>query len=368
MSLKVSIRKRLSREFSLEMDFETGAVSRNTDSGPENSCLGILGASGSGKSMTLKCIAGIETPDEGRISVNGRVLFDSVKKINLKPQERQVGYLFQNYALFPRMTVMENITAGLPLSKKERRDKAASWMDRFGLTGLERRYPAQLSGGQQQRAALARMLIRNPAVILLDEPFSALDTGLREQMQLWFIELLKSGDDVVMVTHSRDEAYKLCAEILVVDGGRVLGKGGTRELFANPGLVRTALLTGCKNISPVKQTGGKEIYALDWDLPLSLSAPVPPGITHVGIRAHDLVPVREDGAFGVLPGRRNQIRLRLTRHSEEPFERVVLFTNADARTPEGRGEIWWKFSKYMGYAIPERLYMPPESLLLLRQG
>jgi molybdate transport system ATP-binding protein len=377
MSLKVSIRKRLSREFSLETEFETGrdpaqvqpdAVSGLDTSRPYSSCLGILGASGSGKSMTLKCIAGIETPDEGHISVNGRLLFDSTEKINLKPQERQVGYLFQNYALFPRMTVLDNITSGLPLPKKTRRDKAALWIDRFGLTGLEYRYPAQLSGGQQQRTALARMLIRDPAVILLDEPFSALDTNLREQMQLWFMELLKSRDDVIMVTHSRDEAYKLCAEILVMDGGRVLGKGGTRELFANPGLVRTALLTGCKNISPVKQTGEKEIYALDWGLPLSLAVSVPFGVTHVGIRAHDLIPAWEDGASGLLPGRRNQIRLRLTHHSEEPFEEVVLFTNADARTPKERGEIWWKFSKYIGYTIPERLYMPPESLLLLRQG
>jgi molybdate transport system ATP-binding protein len=365
MSLKVSIRKRLSRDFCLETEFETGRAKVQSCRTSDNAgfCLGILGASGSGKSMTLKCIAGIEVPDEGHISVNGRVLFDSAKKINLKPQDRQVGYLFQNYALFPRMTVLENIGAGLPFSKNTRRDKAALWIDRFGLTGLERRYPAQLSGGQQQRTALARMLIRNPAAILLDEPFSALDTHLREQMQIHLMEFLKSGEDVVMVTHSRDEAYKLCAEILVMDGGRVLGKGGTRELFANPGLVRIARITGCKNISPLKQTGEKEIYALDWDLRLSLAAPVPSGVTHVGIRAHDITPVREDG----VPGRRNQIRVKLTRHSEEPFEEVVLFTNADARSPEGRGEIWWKFSKYMGYTVPERLYMPPESLLLLRQ-
>ncbi|MDR0759316.1 MAG: ATP-binding cassette domain-containing protein [Treponema sp.] len=373
MSLNVSIRKRLSREFRLETEFETGQAPLRIQPGgsvPASvpGCLGILGASGSGKSMTLKCIAGIETPDEGHISVNGRVLFDSAKKINLRPQERQVGYLFQNYALFPRMTVMENITAGLPFSRAARRDKAALWIDRFGLTGLERRCPSQLSGGQQQRTALARMLIRDPAVILLDEPFSALDTNLREQMQLWFRELLKSREDVVMVTHSRDEAYKLCAEVLVMDGGRVLGKGGTRELFTNPGLVSIALLTGCKNISPAKQTGEKEIYALDWGLPLLLTAPVPAGITHVGIRAHDLAPVWTDDAPGLLPGRRNQIRIRVTRCSEEPFEEAVLFTNADAQTQEGHGELWWKFSKYIGYTIPERLYLPPGSLLPLRQG
>jgi molybdate transport system ATP-binding protein len=321
--------------------------------------------------MTLKCIAGIEIPEEGHISVNGRILFDSARKINLKPRERRVGCLFQNYALFPRMTVMENITAGLSLPRKERRERAALWIDRFGLAGLERRYPAQLSGGQQQRTALARMLIRDPAVILLDEPFSALDANLREQMQMQFMELFKSREDVVMVTHSRDEAYKLCAEILVIDGGRVLGKGGTKELFVNPGLVSIARITGCKNISPVRQTGEKEIHALDWGLTLSLAAPIPPGVTHVGIRAHDILPVPEDGVpvrSDLLSGGRNQVRLKLTRRSEDPFEEAVLFTNTDAQPPEGQGEIWWKFSKYMGHTIPERLYMPPESLFLLRQG
>jgi molybdate transport system ATP-binding protein len=151
MGFKVSIRKRLSRQFQLEAEFES-----------RDGCLGILGASGCGKSMTLKCIAGIECPDGGHISVNGRVLFDSALGINLKPQDRRVGYLFQNYALFPRMTVLGNIVAGLPGKRSENAARARQWLDRFGLGGLENRYPSQLSGGQQQRTALARMLIRSP--------------------------------------------------------------------------------------------------------------------------------------------------------------------------------------------------------------
>jgi molybdate transport system ATP-binding protein len=276
MSLKVRIKKRLSAAFCLETEFETGE---------DSVCLGILGASGSGKSMTLKCVAGIETPDEGHISVNGRVLFDSGKKINLKPRERQVGYLFQNYALFPRMTVMENIRVGLSdslsrglsgslnrgLSKPGRAEKARAWIESMELGGLENRLPSQLSGGQQQRAALARMLIRNPDVILLDEPFSALDSGLREQMQIRFLDLIQRERrvDVVMVTHSRDEAYKLCDSILVMEAGRILAGGSTKQIFANPLSIQAARLTGCKNISPIKRLGENEVLALNWGLRLT---------------------------------------------------------------------------------------------------
>ena len=154
----------------LEADFEQ-----------EEGCMGILGASGCGKSMTLKCIAGIETPDSGRICLDGQVLFDSEKKINQKPQKRQVGFLFQNYALFPTMTVEENIGCGVR-DRSLRKQIVREQIQRFQLQGLENLKPSQLSGGQQQRTALARMLAGQPRLILLDEPFSALDSFLRDQM------------------------------------------------------------------------------------------------------------------------------------------------------------------------------------------
>jgi molybdate transport system ATP-binding protein len=353
VSISVTVRKRLSRQFTLETEFKTG-----------EGCLGILGASGCGKSMTLKCIAGIETPDEGFISVNGRVLFDSAKGINLKPQERRVGYLFQNYALFPRMTVLGNITAGLSGSRPENRALAGAWIKRFGIEGLEDRYPAQLSGGQQQRAALARMLIRKPEVIVLDEPFSALDSFLREQMQLQLLELLGIHRDIIMVTHSRDEVYKICDELLVMDNGRSLAQGNTRELFQNPGTVQTARLTGCKNISPIKWTGPQEACALDWGLSLRMPVPADTRITHIGIRAHDFVPVTD--SRGTVAGGENfnQVRIRVTVSSESPFEHIVLFTNADAPGPAS--EVWWLYSKYTGCTIPERLFIPPAAILPLR--
>ena len=200
MSLHVDIRKRLG-SFMLDVKFSA-----------ENGITSLLGASGCGKSMTLKCIAGIEKPDEGRIELDGTVLFDSAQKINLPPQKRRVGYLFQNYALFPNMSVRQNILCGLNREKdrgaKERRLRDMLRM--MQLEGLEDRKPAQLSGGQQQRAALARILVNDPQILLLDEPFSALDGHLRDSLKVEMRDLLERfGREVLMVTHDRNEAYNM---------------------------------------------------------------------------------------------------------------------------------------------------------------
>lgn len=206
LQLGVEIKKKL-KEFDLDISFSAG-----------KGCLGILGPSGCGKSMTLKSIAGIVTPDSGRIALQyakgeaagGRVLYDSALKINEKPQMRRVGYLFQNYALFPNMSVEENIAAGLKGMEKKKA-KVGEMIERFRLTGLEKRYPGQLSGGQQQRVALARILAYEPEALLLDEPFSAMDTYLREGLRLELSKVLADYDGVsVMVTHDRDEAFQLC--------------------------------------------------------------------------------------------------------------------------------------------------------------
>ena len=159
MSLRVEIEKRLGN-FALQAEFET-----------REQTLALLGASGCGKSVTLKCIAGIMTPDKGRIELDGQVLFDAEKGINLPPQKRRVGYLFQQYALFPNMTVVQNICCGIRARGAERERLVREQMRRFQLEGLEKSYPAQLSGGQQQRVALARILAGEPKAILLDEPF-----------------------------------------------------------------------------------------------------------------------------------------------------------------------------------------------------
>ena len=193
MAVKVNIEKNF-RDFSLKVDFEGSSAA-----------IGLLGASGSGKSMTLRCIAGIETPDKGRIVINGKTVFDSEKGINLKPQKRRIGYLFQNYALFPTMTVEQNIRCGYRGEKSSAREKVADLIRRYHLEGLEKRLPSQLSGGQQQRVALARMMIGEPEAILLDEPFSGMD----EETKILAAEYIKKHRDgriCIVVTHEKSDS------------------------------------------------------------------------------------------------------------------------------------------------------------------
>jgi molybdate transport system ATP-binding protein len=363
MSFIVRIKKYFSQNFSLDIEFETH----------DNTCLGILGTSGCGKSMTLKCIAGIEKPDEGYIALNDKVLFDSEKKINLKAQERKTGYLFQSYALFPKMTAYQNIIAPLQCSKKEKQRRSRYWIEKFALSGLEKSFPHQLSGGQQQRAALARMLICEPNAVLLDEPFSALDSNLREYMQLEFLNLMSGPafQNTILVTHSRDEVYRLCPELVIIEQGRIVTRGGTRKIFDKPDSVISAEKTGCKNISKIIRRGRREIYALDWGLALKTAEEVNDAVTHVGIRAHSLVPLTsENKATGHDCNGFNTVRVSNPKKSSGPFEDIVVFTNADAKEKSERGEIWWKFNRddIVGPLppTPEKLFFPPESLLLLR--
>ena len=201
--LQVRIKKKLGN-FLLDVDFSM-----------DGGIFAILGASGCGKSMTLKCIAGIERPDEGRIVLNDRVLFDSAKRINLPPQKRKVGYMFQDYALFPTMNVVQNIQAGM--GRKPDPKKVREYITGFQLGGLERHMPDQLSGGQKQRVAMARMLAAEPEVLLLDEPFGALDALTRIQMQKEILRIQeKEGTTMVMVTHDIDEAIYLGDRIVVM--------------------------------------------------------------------------------------------------------------------------------------------------------
>ncbi|MDL2253092.1 ATP-binding cassette domain-containing protein [Ruminococcaceae bacterium OttesenSCG-928-I18] len=345
MSLEVDIRKDF-KGFRLHVQF-------HSDGQP----LGILGASGSGKSMTLKCIAGILTPDSGHVVLNGRVLFDSKRKINLKPQKRNIGYLFQSYALFPNMTVEQNIACSLQGSRQEKGPKIRELIRRYKLTDLEKRYPAQLSGGQQQRVALARILAYEPEALLLDEPFSALDAYLKEALQVEMRNLLQHyPGHAVMVTHNRDEVYKLSNHLLVLDEGKKVSFGSTKSVFSRPDHLITARLTGCKNFSRAKQTGENEVEALDWQTTLRVEGPIPPRLTHIGVRAHYFYPSEQNAP--------NAIRFLPLEKVESPFEWNVLFRNADAA--EDGGTIWWKYAKELENASsPKYLAVQPRDVLLL---
>ena len=341
-SLKVDIQKEL-KEFDLEVNFEL-----------KKGRLGILGPSGCGKSMTLKSIAGIVTPDNGVVSLNTGeeiIYYDSSKKINLKPQKRNVGYLFQNYALFPNMTVEENVACGLPDDYDEK--IVSGMIKRFHLEGLEKRYPRQLSGGQQQRVALARILAYNPDVILLDEPFSAMDTFLKEQLRIELSNSLKDFDGFsIMVTHDRDEAFQFCDELIVLDKGKIIAKGDTYEIFENPKKVEVARLTGCKNISRIEIIDDYHLKSLDWGLIFEVSEKISPNITHIGIRAHDFSAAEKDDV--------NSFDTKNSTILEMPFEWEITLANG----------LWWKYDKQIyehEFELPEYLNVDPKDIILLEE-
>lgn len=242
--------------------------------------------------MTLRSIAGIFQPDEGRIVLGDRVLYDSARRVDLKPQVRNIGYLFQNYALFPNMTVRENIMAGLSGSRADKTARANEMIAKFGLKGLEERLPRQLSGGQQQRCALARIMAYRPDVILLDEPFSALDWYLRDRMQRELSDMLRDYEGmVIMVSHDRDEIFRFSEELLIVDAGHVIRQGATREVFSNPGTRSAAVLTGCKNFSRAERIDDHHVRAIDWGIVVETERVLPEGIRDIGFRAHQFRPV-----------------------------------------------------------------------------
>ena len=289
--------------------------------------VGILGESGSGKSMTLRSIAGIEAVDSGHIEVDGRVLYDSSEKTDLKPQKRNVGYMFQNYALFPTMSVMKNVMAGLGRPTEENRNKAMEMLRRFRMDGFEDKLPGELSGGQQQRVALARIMVTEPALILLDEPFSALDSYLRDRMQVEMLEMLEDyKGQVVMVSHSRDELYRFSEELFVVSEGHVIRRGETKTVFREPVCAKAARLTGCKNLSPVKRIDKHTVKAIDWGIDLRLEREVPESVSHIGYRAHSFRPV-----WG--QKQENCVKFDPMRVDDLPFEKNYYIRTAGNNDP-----------------------------------
>ncbi len=279
----------------VDMQKQCGSLALDISLTANEGVHGLLGVSGAGKSMTLKCIAGIETPDAGRIVLGDRVLFDSAQGINLPPQQRKVGYLFQNYALFPTMTVEKNIGAGCQSKdKSQQKQEVAALMDTLQLTHLAKKYPHQISGGEQQRVALARILASQPEALLLDEPLSALDSFLKWQVELELSDFLKTfPHPVLFVSHNQEEIAHLCQQVWVVSNGTSQEKTTVDDLFHRPKTVAACLLSGCKNLSPATVENGK-IAAHDWGVTLASPTPPPEGLTHVAIHGHKIQIVEQE--------------------------------------------------------------------------
>lgn len=347
MALKVCIKKKYTG-FMLDAAFKA-----------DSKRIGILGASGCGKTLTLKSIAGLIRPDEGSISYDDRLLFDADKRINLRAGKRHTGYLFQDYALFPNMSVKENIETALHGSlrgtgRHGNKRKAEEILKEFKLWDIKDRRPYELSGGQKQKTALARMLACDPKLLLLDEPFSSMDSFLREGLRLELKDILDSYDKtVILVSHDRDEVYQMCDHLILMDNGRVIAQGNTDELFSDPKTVAAARLTGCKNISRIEKLTEHRVRALDWNgTELVTGGKVGDDITHIGIRAHDLMP-GENGVNVIACGRVAVSRL--------PFEWYITLENG----------LWWKaarelYDKYDEGMIPQYVSVDADKILLLR--
>ena len=330
MSLSLDIKKRYPG-FTLDIRLEAGEER-----------VALLGASGCGKSCTLRCIAGVETPDEGRIVVNGVTFFDSAARVNLTPQQRKCALLFQNYQLFPNMTVADNVRAGMDagVPAAQQIEDAHRYLAIFGMADFADRYPARLSGGQQQRVALARMIAAHPGIFMFDEPFSALDSYLKSALEQNMLDLFSVVNRTVLyVSHDIDEACRLCERICVLHDGRVEEIGTVDDVVSRPRTLAGLRLTGCKNTSAARKVGLHQVEALDWGMTFDVGRNVPDDVAYLGVRASYFHVDRERPAE---ESGRNSFDLRVARVSDSRFERLVLLDppRADAAT-----RLQWKVNK-----------------------
>lgn len=337
--LTVNIEKNLA-SFDLKVNFKQ-----------DKGILGFLGASGSGKSVSLKCISGLEKPSKGQIILNDTVFFDSDNKINLPCRKRKVGFLFQNYALFPNMKIKENIEVGVCNMDNLTKHKLTSeYIDRFSLNGLENKYPWQLSGGQQQRVALARALITSPDILLLDEPFSALDHHLRLNMEKELASILKSySGHAIFVTHDIAEAYRICDNIIVYDNGKALDNREKCSLFKAPKNLTEAKLTGCKNISKIRKINHNTIFALDWNNEYKVIGNVPDNAQYVGMRAH-YIEVADNNEH-----KTNTYPFKVKNIIENPFDLNIYVRNISK--PDSQIINFFLDKRNLNFSIDDTIYL-----------
>jgi molybdate transport system permease protein len=356
MALDVQIEKKLP-DFQLDVAFSASEAP-----------LSILGPSGAGKTMLLRCIAGLEQPGRGRVSLNGRVLFDSDQGVRVPARGRRIGMVFQHYALFPHRTVAENISFGLhDLSREEQASRLSALIARTHLEGLAGRYPRALSGGEQQRTALARALAIDPEALLLDEPLSSLDTHLRSQVEAQLQETFAAyRRPTLLVTHNIEEAYRLCEQLLVLSRGQVAAFGPKEEVFRRPPTREVAQLTGCKNFSRATMNPDGSVEALDWNCCLRVEQAISKP-AFIGIRAHhiDFLESMPSGATS-----ENVFPCWLVRASETPF-RITLYLSlrqpaADTSSYHLQAEVFKeKWQRFRSRPFPWHVRLSPDSLFLM---
>ena len=374
-------------------DFEKtiGRFKLNIHLAAGDDSLSLLGASGCGKSMTLKCIAGIERPDKGRIELNGVTLFDSEQGIDLPPQERRVGYLFQEGALFPNMTILDNVVCGIreKMQKREKQRIAREMLTKMHLSDTCKRRPDSLSGGQRQRAALARILVGKPEILLLDEPFSALDSHLRFELERVVSDTMRElAKPAIFVSHNRDEAFRITDRIAIMKEGRIEIEGDRHHIFADPQTVYAARMTGCKNVASVvcghgdgsfvsKSEDKKNVpmsalsdvcedkrtvpvspmttvYVPDWGIELAVPHCDRP-VSAIGIRMHDII---------LGPGEINEFTCKVEEEIENPFSYTVMLRPSDNKC---LGVELDKPAWEAARAESVTIHIPPENVLLLRE-
>ncbi len=353
MGLHIDITKKLSG-FQLQAGLSCG-----------HEIIGVLGASGSGKSMLLNSVAGLVKPDSGSIVLDDVVFFDSSKKVNLPPRERKTGYLFQNYAMFPHLTVAENIAFGLGnLPKPERIKKVAELMERFHLKNMAKRYPSQISGGQQQRVALARALAVEPRILLLDEAFSALDEHLKTHMLKEMQETLKKFQGTTLfVTHNMAEAYYLCDRIVILNNGSVETSGPKEEVFQRPVSLATATITGCKNTASAVRKTEHFVEVPEWGVSLATDAIAGSEKGFIGIRENNIK--LADNSV-----QENSFSVWIADESEAPTRITLYLKIGSAPQRLNDFHIEWEISREERAAIgrlpqPFTVYMDPRNIFFM---
>ncbi len=329
----------------------------------------LYGHSGAGKTLTLEAIAGLLTPREGRIELHDQVVFDSASGINVPPQRRNLGYLVQSYALFPHLTVAQNIAYGIGhLSRAERRARVEEIAGMFGLQDLLDRRPARISGGQAQRVALARALVRQPRVLLLDEPFAAVDSSIRRTLRRELRQLAQRLDlSVVMVTHDLTEAYNVGDRLAVIDSGRVLQAGPRDEVFHRPATARAAELLGVQNIVPGRIVGGDRdhVHVATALGMVAAQAETRPATDHVqlAIRAEQIILERPDRAS---TDRENRFRVTIIDEAAFGFSHTLVVRVNDAAPAAPNLEIDVPAHPYQVLDVPARrdwrIHIPPEAV------